>query len=217
MLKLFDQQNKQIEFMQQIIVSQTNQCELEEKIKNTINKLGQELEGRLKKMNQKEFQTIFVQLEALKTQIFQVNITNSKLISEKLHSSFEFEDYLQKQRYSVQNKKQENQDQRPKENHSFILNASKYENDGQSFQDITIPIKYIKSLQQSLQNSKISKCSSTNNTKQEEDSPIEVFCEQNLLDSLDNIKVFDPQNKSTESMECNYEIYYRIMQDVYYS
>ncbi|CAK94129.1 unnamed protein product (macronuclear) [Paramecium tetraurelia] len=60
--------------------------------------------------------------------------------------------------------------------------------------DITnIQIKYIKSLQQSLQNSKLSKCSSNNNNKQQEGSPIELFNDQNILDSLDNIKVFDPQ------------------------
>ncbi|CAD8098360.1 unnamed protein product [Paramecium primaurelia] len=212
--KVLDHQNKQIEFLQQIILNQTQyqqnassqflqlQTQLEEKLSNFINKQIKELSNRLQHLNKNEIETMNSQLEKLRAQIFQINITNSKLITDKLQSSYANDNENQIINHSQNHKPflTDNQSHNIDSNIKIMKNNYLIDRDfstqsNNPLNDITnIQIKYIKSLQQSLQNSKLSKCSSNNNYKQQESSPIELFNEQNILDSLDNIKVFDPQH-----------------------
>ncbi|CAD8110048.1 unnamed protein product [Paramecium sonneborni] len=209
--KVLDHQNKQIEFLQQIIINQSQQnqnasqqflqlqTQLEEKLSNFINKQIKDLSNRQSNINKTELESINKQLEKLRAQIFQINITNSKLITEKLQSSYtndtenQIINHSQSQKPFLTDTLTHNIDQNLKIMKNNYLMDRDYSSSSHPLNDITnIQIKYIKSLQQSLQNSKLSKCSSNNN-KLQEGSPIELFNEQNILDSLDNIKVFDPQ------------------------
>ncbi|CAD8178204.1 unnamed protein product [Paramecium pentaurelia] len=212
--KVLDHQNKQIEFLQQIILNQTQQqqntasqflqlqTQLEENLSNFINKQIKDLSNRLQNTYKTELEQTNKHIEKLRAQIFQINITNSKLITEKLQtSSFNgTENLIINHSQSHKPLLSDNQTHNLDQNIKIIKNNYLIDKDYQTqshypLNDITnIQMKYIKSLQSSLQNSKLSKCSSSNNNKnQQEGSPIELFNEQNVLDSLDNIKVFDPQ------------------------
>ncbi|CAK75439.1 unnamed protein product (macronuclear) [Paramecium tetraurelia] len=129
MLKLLEQQNKQIDYMhqqQQLIIQQQQQQQEKKKepvnIESQLNQVKEQLQiqitqgcremiHKLQKQEQTDFKALQVQIEKLKSQLYQINLSTSKQ-SEKLQQSYkgkenEPEEYQYKkhipQRNSVDN------------------------------------------------------------------------------------------------------------------
>ncbi|CAD8057175.1 unnamed protein product [Paramecium primaurelia] len=147
MLKLLEQQNKQIDYMnqQQLLIIQQQQQQQEKKkesinIESQLNQVKEQLHiqitqacremiHKLQKQQQTDFKALQVQIEKLKSQLYQINLSTSKQ-SEKLQQSFkgkenETEEYQYK-KHIPQRNSLDNYDQYIKKYEQFNKQVNDY-------------------------------------------------------------------------------------------
>ncbi|CAD8149783.1 unnamed protein product [Paramecium pentaurelia] len=147
MLKLLEQQNKQIDYMnqQQLLIIQQQQQQQEKKkesinIESQLNQVKEQLHiqitqacremiHKLQKQEQTDFKALQVQIEKLKSQLYQINLSTSKQ-SDKLQQSYkgkenETEEYQYK-KHIPQRNSLDNYDQYIKKYEQFNKQVNDY-------------------------------------------------------------------------------------------
>ncbi|CAD8155443.1 unnamed protein product [Paramecium octaurelia] len=147
MLKLLEQQNKQIDYMhqqQQLIIQQQQQQQEKKKepvnIESQLNQVKEQMQiqitqtcremiHKLQKQEQTDFKALQVQIEKLKSQLYQINLSTSKQ-SEKLQQSYkgkenEAEEYQYK-KHIPQRNSLDNYDQYIKKYEQFNKQVNDY-------------------------------------------------------------------------------------------